>query len=195
MQSISSKNIYPFNCKRGVKPLNLYKVQPAPKEKRKAKRGLSVEGLLIVLGPLAHPYRRYALKRILENKVPPPAATPAPKEKTKPLRLKQLPPPKTFSHPLQNSATTSQILPLRSKNLKFFKDILRYAPKLFKKFKNLHSATEIERPPLRSSAPSFSIFGGSVVSGSRFFVFSLVAPLLQAPGPLFSKILFRPPHL
>ena len=195
MQSILIKNIYPFNCKRGVKPLKAYKVQPLPKEKRKAKRGLSVAGLLIVLSPLGHPYRRYALKRILENKVPPPVATPAPKERTKSLRLKQLPPPKTFSQSLQSYTTTSQILTLRSKNLKFFKDILRYAPKLFKKFKNLHFASEIERPPFRSSVPSFSIFGGSVVSGSRYFVLSLVAPLLQAPGPLFSKILFRPPHL
>lgn len=80
MQSILSKNVYPFNCKRGEKPLNLYKVQPLPKEKRKAKRGLPVAGLLIVLSPLEHPYRRYAPKRILENKAPPPETTPAPKD-------------------------------------------------------------------------------------------------------------------
>lgn len=79
MQSISSKNIYPFNCKRGVKPLKVYKVQPAPKEKRKAKRGLSDADFLIPISPLEHPCRRYAPKKILENKAPPPETTPAPK--------------------------------------------------------------------------------------------------------------------
>ena len=80
MQLISSENIYPFNCKRGVKPLNLYKVQPLPKEKRKAKRGLLDADLLIVLSPLEHPHRRSDMKSIFDNKVPPPEATPAPKD-------------------------------------------------------------------------------------------------------------------
>lgn len=80
MQSIPGKKIYSFNCKRGVKPLKVKKMQPTPKEKRKEKRGFLDADLLIYIGPLAHPCRRSAPKRILKNKVPPPKATPAPED-------------------------------------------------------------------------------------------------------------------
>ena len=80
MRVIPAKKIYSFNCKRGVKPSKVDKMQPTPKEKRKEKRGFLDADLLIYIRPLEHACRRYALKRILKNKVPPPEANPAPKD-------------------------------------------------------------------------------------------------------------------
>ena len=80
MYLITGKKFYSINCKRGIKPLKVGKMQPTPKEKRKEKRGLLDADLLIHIRPLEQLRRRYDPKKMLKNNAPPPETTPAPKD-------------------------------------------------------------------------------------------------------------------